>query len=111
VERADGPRVLGDDLGGSNALGGMGRDPYHVSVVYDVGTWRPQSMTCLVVYYLDGKWYGEEATYKRSGSGFYREYTRMEIPQTREEIEKFAAERRYKIEWRGEVPGAATAAV
>jgi hypothetical protein len=54
-------------------------------------------MTCLVVYYLDGKWYGEEATYKRSGSGFYREFTRIEVPQSKAEIEKFAAEHRYKI--------------
>ena len=61
-------------------------------------------MKSLVVYYLDGKWYGEEATYKRSGSGFYREYTRIEIPQSRAEIERFADENRYKIEWRGEVP-------
>ena len=61
-------------------------------------------MKSLVVYYLDGKWYGEEATYKRSGSGFYREYTRIDIPQSRAEIERFAAENRYKIEWRGEVP-------
>ena len=26
-------------------------------------------MKSLVVYCLDGKWFGEEATYKRSGSG------------------------------------------
>jgi len=61
-------------------------------------------MKSLVVYYLDGKWYGEEAVYKRSGSGFYREYTRLEIPQSRAEIERFAAENRYKIEWRGGIP-------
>ena len=61
-------------------------------------------MKSLVVYYLDGKWYGEETAYKRSGSGFYREYTRIEIPQSKTEIEQFAAENRYKIEWRGEIP-------
>ncbi len=61
-------------------------------------------MTCLIVYYLDGKWYGEEISYKRSGSGFYREITRIEIPQSKAEIEKFAAENRYKIEWQGEIP-------
>jgi len=61
-------------------------------------------MRSLVVYYLDGKWFGEEATYKRSGSGCYREYTRIDIPQSKAEIERFAAEHRYKIEWRGEIP-------
>jgi hypothetical protein len=66
-------------------------------------------MRSLVVYYLSGKWYGEEATYKRSGSGFYREFSRIEIPQSRAEIEKFAAENRYKIEWRGEIPGESSA--
>jgi hypothetical protein len=61
-------------------------------------------MKCLIVYYLDGKWYGEEVAWKRSGSGTYREISRIEVPQTREEIEKFAAENRYSIEWRGDVP-------
>ena len=61
-------------------------------------------MKSLVVYYLEGKWYGEEAAYKRSGSGYYREYTRIGIPQSKAEIERFAAEHRYKIEWRGEIP-------
>ena len=56
-------------------------------------------MKSLVVYYLDGKWFGEEASYKRSGSGYYREYTRIDIPQSKAEIERFAAENRYKIEW------------
>ncbi len=67
-------------------------------------------MKSLVVYYLDGKWYGEEAVYKRSGSGFYREYARIEIPQTRAEIERFAGENRYKIEWREIPEEAATSA-
>ena len=66
-------------------------------------------MKILVVYYLDGKWYGEEAAYKRSGSGFYREYTRIEVPQSKAEIQQFAAENRYKIEWRGEIPEEAVA--
>jgi hypothetical protein len=61
-------------------------------------------MNLLFVYYLDGKWYGEEATYKRSGSGYYTEYARIEVPQSKAEIEKFAAENHYKIEWRGEIP-------
>ncbi|QEH37881.1 hypothetical protein OJF2_64730 [Aquisphaera giovannonii] len=67
-------------------------------------------MTILVVYYLDGKWYGEEVAHKRSGSGFYREYSRIEIPQSRAKIEEFAASNRYKIEWRGEIPAEAPAA-
>ena len=67
-------------------------------------------MTILVVYYLDNKWYGEEAPYKRSGSGWYREYNRIEIPQSKAEIEKFAVQNKYKIEWRGEIPREATAA-
>ena len=62
-------------------------------------------MKCLIVYYLDGKWYGEEVAWKRSGSGTYREISRIEIPQTREEILKFAAANRYSIEWRGAIPG------
>ena len=66
-------------------------------------------MKSLVVYYLDGKWFGEEATYKRSGSGWYREYSRIEVPQSKAEIERFAAENRYKIEWRGEIPQEAVA--
>ncbi len=57
-------------------------------------------MKCLIAYYIDGKWYGEEVAWKRSGSGSYREITRIEIPQTRAEIEKFASEKNYVIEWR-----------
>ena len=44
-------------------------------------------MKCLIVYYLDGRWYGEEVEWKRSGSGTYREITRIEVPQSREDIE------------------------
>jgi hypothetical protein len=61
-------------------------------------------MKCLIVYYLDGKWYGEEVSWKRSGSGTYREISRIEVPQTKEGILKFAAENRYSIEWRGPIP-------
>lgn len=61
-------------------------------------------MKCLIVYYLDGRWYGEEVAWKRSGSGFYREISRTEVPQSRAEIEKFAAENHFRIEWRGEMP-------
>jgi hypothetical protein len=62
-------------------------------------------MKCLIVYYLDGKWYGEDVSWKRSGSGTYREISRIEVPQSRDEILKFAAENRYAIEWRGAIPG------
>jgi hypothetical protein len=61
-------------------------------------------MTPLIVYYLNGQWYGEEVSYKRSGSGFYQEISRIAVPQTKAEIEKFAAENKYKIQWRGEIP-------
>lgn len=61
-------------------------------------------MKCLIVYYLDGKWFGEEVSWKRSGSGTYREISRIEIPQSKEAILKFAAENLFSIEWRGEIP-------
>ena len=61
-------------------------------------------MKCLIVYYLDGKWYGEDVSWKRSGSGTYREISRIEVPQSKEEIVKFAAVSHYTIEWRGELP-------
>ncbi len=67
-------------------------------------------MKSLIVYYIDGRWFGEEATYKRSGSGWYREYSRIEVPQSKAEIERFAAENQYKIEWRGEIPQETVAA-
>ncbi|MDR3639647.1 MAG: hypothetical protein P4L84_37955 [Isosphaeraceae bacterium] len=61
-------------------------------------------MKCLIVYYLDGRWYGEEVEWKRSGSGTYREISRIEVPQSRAAIEQFAREKHYAIEWRGPVP-------
>ncbi|GAC1447860.1 MAG: hypothetical protein NVSMB9_30490 [Isosphaeraceae bacterium] len=61
-------------------------------------------MKCLIVYYIGGKWYGEEVSWKRSGSGTYREIARIEVPQSKEDILKFAAEKKYSIEWRGEGP-------
>ncbi len=57
-------------------------------------------MTILIVYYLEGQWFGEVVDWKRSGSGSYRELTRVVLPQSEAEIEKFAAENNYKIEWR-----------
>jgi hypothetical protein len=69
-------------------------------------------MKCLIVYYVDGHWTGEEVSWKRSGSGTYREVSRIEIPQSRAEIEAFAAEHHFVIEWRGILPAdTATAAV
>ena len=61
-------------------------------------------MKCLIVYYMNGHWIGEEVSWKRSGSGSYREVSRIEIPQSKAQIEAFAAENRFVIEWRGKVP-------
>ena len=33
-------------------------------------------MKCLIVYYVNGHWIGEEVSWKRSGSGSYREISR-----------------------------------
>ena len=67
-------------------------------------------MKCLIVYYVAGQWVGEEVSWKRSGSGTYRETSRIEIPQSKAEIEKFARENRYVIEWRGAIPTESTMA-
>jgi hypothetical protein len=67
-------------------------------------------MKCLIVYYVGGQWVGEEVSWKRAGSGTYREVSRIEIPQSKAEIEAFAAENRFVIEWRGQIPTAAAAA-
>ncbi len=61
-------------------------------------------MKCLIVYYVSGHWIGEEVSWKRAGSGTYREVSRIEIPQSRAEIEAFAAANRFVIEWRGTIP-------
>jgi hypothetical protein len=61
-------------------------------------------MKCMTVYWSDGKWYGSEIAWKRSGSGSYRETSLIEIPQTKAEIEKFAQENQYSIEWRKPLP-------
>ncbi len=66
-------------------------------------------MKCLIVYHLDGKWYGEEVSWKRSGSGTYREVARIEVPQSYDAILKFATVNRYSIEWRGQIPAAVSA--
>lgn len=67
-------------------------------------------MTILIVYYMGGQWFGEVVDWKRSGSGSYRELTRVVLPQSKAEIEAYAAENRYKIEWRGEIPQESKAA-
>jgi len=59
---------------------------------------------CLTVFYHAGKWYGQEIEWKRSGSGSYREVFGIEIPQSRREIERFAAENGYLIQLRGPIP-------
>jgi hypothetical protein len=61
-------------------------------------------MKCLIVYQIGGEWFGEEVSWKRSGSGTYRETSRIEIPQSKAAIEVFARENRYVIEWRGVIP-------
>ena len=61
-------------------------------------------MKCLLVYEAGGRWFGSEVSWKRSGSGFYRETSGLTIPQTRDAIEAFAGEYGYSIEWRGPVP-------
>jgi hypothetical protein len=67
---------------------------------------NPESdgMKCLIVYYVGGEWIGEEVSWKRSGSGTYREVSRIDIPQSKGEIVKFAAANRFVIEWRGAIP-------
>jgi hypothetical protein len=66
-------------------------------------------MKCLIVYYANSEWFGEAVGWKRSGSGWYRETSRIEIPQSKAAIEKFAVENRYVIEWRGLIPAEAPA--
>ena len=66
-------------------------------------------MKVLIVYWLENRWYGEEVSWKRSGSGTYGEITRIEVPQSKAEIEKFAQENNYAIQWRGDIPSEARA--
>ncbi|MDB5350645.1 MAG: hypothetical protein JWN86_1892 [Planctomycetota bacterium] len=58
-------------------------------------------MKCLIVYQAGGKLFGSEVGWKRSGSGSYRETTPITVPQTRDELDKFAQEYGYSVEWRG----------
>ncbi len=61
-------------------------------------------MTCLNVYFLEGRWYGSEIEWARSGSGFYRQTKLIEIPQSKSAIIEFAREHNYKIIWQGPIP-------
>ncbi len=61
-------------------------------------------LKCLIVYRAGDQWFGSEVEWSRSGSGYYRQLTGIPIPQSRAEIEKFAAENGYSIEWRGPIP-------
>lgn len=61
-------------------------------------------MKSMLVYHAGGRWYGSEIAWKRSGSGTYRETSPIEIPQSRADIEHFAEENGYAIEWRGPLP-------
>jgi hypothetical protein len=61
-------------------------------------------MKCLIVYHNNGQWFGSEVEWKRSGSGTYRETSGVPIPQTKDEIVKFARNHQYSIEWRGPIP-------
>ena len=67
-------------------------------------------MKCLIVYRAGERWFGSEVNWKRSGSGFYREISGVDIPQTRAGIEQFAKDNQYSIEWRGPIPEEATKA-
>ena len=61
-------------------------------------------MKCLIVYRAGDRYFGSEVAWKRSGSGFYREISGVEVPQTRPEIESLAKENGFSIEWRGPIP-------
>jgi hypothetical protein len=67
-------------------------------------------MKCLIVYRAGDRFFGSEVAWKRSGSGFYREISGLDVPQSPTEIEKFAQDNGYAIEWRGPVPESAVPA-
>jgi hypothetical protein len=60
-------------------------------------------MKCLIVYRAGDRFFGSEVNWKRSGSGHYREISGVEVPQSPDDIEKFAETNGYSIEWRGAV--------
>ena len=57
-------------------------------------------MKCLIVHQTDKGFLGEEITWRKSGSGFYRETSTLAIPQNEADLVKFAQENAYSIEWR-----------
>ncbi len=57
-------------------------------------------MKPLIVYKAGDDYFGQEVAWRKSGSGTYREISGIGIPQTRPEIEKFAADNGFAIEWR-----------
>lgn len=61
-------------------------------------------LKCLHVYFADGKWFGSEIEWARSGSGWYRQTSGMPVPQSKAEIEAFAAKNGYRIVWQGVIP-------
>lgn len=61
-------------------------------------------MKPLIVYYLEGRWYGSTYEWQRSGSGNYRHVTGLDLPQSKAEIIAFARDNNYAIEWRGLIP-------
>lgn len=61
-------------------------------------------MKSLIVYRAGDRWFGSEVAWRRSGSGFFRETSGVDVPQTRAEIEKFAHDHGFSIEWRGPKP-------
>ena len=66
-------------------------------------------MKCLIVYESGGQWFGSDVSWKKSGSGYYRETVPITVPQSRDGIETLAKEFGYKIEWRGTPPPKAPA--
>lgn len=61
-------------------------------------------MKCLIVYRAEGKWFGSEVEWARSGSGYYRQITGVTVPQSKAEIQAFARDNGYSVEWRGPIP-------
>jgi hypothetical protein len=66
-------------------------------------------LKCLMVYRAGEQWFGSEVEWARSGSGWYRQTLGVPIPQTVAEIEAFAAQNGYRIEWQDGPPAEASA--
>ena len=68
-------------------------------------------MKCLIVYYMNGHWIGEEVSWKRSGSGSYRERSRASrFPNRKRRSKPSRPRTAYVIEWRGKIPAETPAA-